>query len=195
VEFPGDDHIPWVGDGEAILREIQAFATSTWQEVEPERVLATVMFTDIVGVTEKAAELGDNGWKRLLEEHHARISAHLGRFRGVEVDTAGDGFFATFDGPARAINCARAVVGSVADLGIQVRVGLHCGECERIAGKAGGVAVNIGARVSGAARPNEILVSQTVKDLVAGSGISFGDRGEHELKGVPDRWRLYRVVS
>ena len=171
------------------------FATQSWREVEPERVLATVMFTDIVGSTAKAAELGDRGWRDLLGEHHARIRSQLSRFRGVEMDTAGDGFFAVFDGPARAINCAQSIHRTLAELGLEARIGIHCGECERMDGKVGGLAVVVGARIASMAGAGEVLVSQTMKDLTAGSGLDFEDAGEHELKGVPDRWHLYRVAN
>jgi class 3 adenylate cyclase len=160
-----------------------------------DRVLATVLFTDIVGSTQTEARLGDHAWGELVERHHAIVRAMLTRYRGVEVDTAGDGFFATFDGPARAVRCAQAVVQAVRPLGIEVRAGVHTGEVETIAGKAGGIAVTIGARVGAAASASEVLVSQTVKDLTAGSGLGFEEAGEHGLKGVPDRWRLYRVVG
>ncbi len=162
-------------------------------EAELDRVLATVLFTDVVGSTEAAARLGDRAWREVLERHHAAVRGLLARYRGTEVDTAGDGFMATFDGPARAIRCATAIVAAVLPLGLEVRAGLHTGEVETIDGKVGGLAVNIGARVGAMAGPSEVLVSQTVRDLVAGSGLMFVDRGEHELKGVPDRWRLYRV--
>ena len=195
VEFPGEDHIPWVGDKDPILREIEAFATQTWREVEPDRVLATVMFTDIVGSTAKAAELGDHRWKELLGEHNARIRTQLSRFRGTELDTAGDGFFAVFDGPVRAINCATSIHRALGELGLEARIGVHCGECERVDGKLGGIAVVVGARVASLAGPGEVLVSRTVKDLTAGSGLTFEDIGEHELKGIPDRWHLFRVVA
>lgn len=196
VSFPGDDHFFWVGDQDQLLDEIETFvATFRDQEAELERFLATVLLTDIVGSTEKAAELGDRRWKELVEAHHARVRGQLARFRGREIDTAGDGFLATFDGPARGIRCAQAASSSVADLGIQIRAGLHTGEVEQIGDKVGGIAVNIGSRVASLAGPSEILVSQTVRDLVAGSGLVFQDAGEHELKGVPDRWRLYRVVG
>ncbi|HTG48003.1 MAG TPA: adenylate/guanylate cyclase domain-containing protein [Actinomycetota bacterium] len=158
-------------------------------------VLSTVLFTDIVGSTETQAKLGDRGWKDLVERHHAVVRSGLDRWRGVENDTAGDGFYATFDGPARAIHCAVEVAENVRELGIEIRAGVHTGECELIDGKAGGIAVTTGARISALAGSSEILISQTVKDLVAGSGLSFEDAGEHDLKGVPDRWRLYRVVS
>ena len=159
-----------------------------------ERVLVTVLFTDIVGSTERMAELGDTGWRDLVTRHHATVRAHLARFRGREIDTAGDGFFVSFDGPARAITCARAIVDDAASMGLKLRAGLHTGECETIDGKVGGLAVVIGARVGSLAGPSQVLVSQTVKDLVAGSGLTFEDAGEHELKGVPDRWHLYRVI-
>ncbi len=148
-----------------------------------------------MGSTEKQAALGDHGWKELVERHHAILRGALARWRGVENDTAGDGFYATFDGPARAIRCAEEVAGRVRDLGIEIRAGVHTGECELIDDKPGGIAVSIGARVSALAGPSEVVVSQTVKDLVAGSGLAFEDAGEHELKGVPDRWHLYRVVA
>jgi class 3 adenylate cyclase len=194
VELPGSEHFPWVGDPDAILDEVERFVVAHGEvEAELDRALATVLFTDVVGSTEKASELGDRRWKALIEEHHRRIRGQLARYRGVEVDTAGDGFFATFDGPARAVRCARSIVDAVAPLGIQVRAGVHTGEVETIDDKVGGMAVVIGARVGASAGPSEVLVSQTVKDLVAGSGLAFEDAGEHELKGVPDRWRLYRV--
>ena len=157
-------------------------------------MLATVLFTDLVGSTAKAAELGDRGWRDLLADHHARIRRELTRYRGVELDTAGDGFFARFDGPARAIRCAAAIRASLAELGLEVRAGLHTGECELLEGKVAGIAVVIGARVAGEARSGEVLVSQTVKDLVAGSGLAFEERGATELKGVPGEWRLYAAV-
>lgn len=194
VILAGQDHAPYAGDAEAVLRAIESFVDDVrTEEGELSRVLATVMFTDIVGSTGKAAELGDDAWRVLVERHHAIVRSMLGRFRGVEVDTAGDGFFATFDGPARAIRCAQAIEEAVRPLGVEVRAGLHTGECGLIDGKIGGLAVVIGARVGAMAGPSEVLVSQTVKDLVAGSGVRFEDAGEHELKGVPDRWRLFRV--
>jgi class 3 adenylate cyclase len=196
VEVPGVEHFPWVGDQAAILDEVQRFVTALGEvEAELERSLATVVFTDVVGSTETAAQLGDRRWKELLEEHHRRVRGQLARFRGVEVDTAGDGFLATFDGPARAVRCATAIVQAVAALGVEVRAGVHTGEVETIDGKVGGMGVVIGARVGALAGASQVLVSQTVKDLVAGSGLVFEDAGEHELKGVPDRWRLYRVVD
>jgi class 3 adenylate cyclase len=164
-----------------------------WEEAEPDRMLATVLFTDIIDSTTKAIELGDRGWRDLLERHHAMVRRELLRFRGREIDTAGDGFFAAFDGPARAVRCAEAISAGVRSLGIEIRAGLHTGECEMIGDKLGGIAVHIGARVAALARPGEVLVSNTVKDLVAGSGLSFGERGVHVLKGVPGEWRLYAL--
>lgn len=158
-----------------------------------QRVLATVLFTDIVRASERAAELGDRGWRELLGQHHAAVRRQLVRFRGVEIDTAGDGFFASFDGPARAISCACAVVETVRELGIELRAGLHTGECELIDGKVAGIAVHTGARVAAQAQPGEVLVSRTVKDLVAGSGLVFQDRGQYELKGIPGDWQLFAV--
>ncbi len=154
-------------------------------------VLASVLFTDIVGSTQRQAALGDHAWKELVERHHALVRGALAQWRGVENDTAGDGFYATFDGPARAIRCALEISERVRDLGIEIRAGIHTGECELIDGKVGGIAVSIGARISALAAPSQVLISQTVKDLVAGSGLTFPDAGEHELKGVPDRWHLY----
>jgi class 3 adenylate cyclase len=194
VELPGDAHTLWAGDTDAVVDEIEKFLTGARRGPEPDRVLATVLFTDIVGSTEQATALGDRRWRELLERHHAVVRQQLGRFDGHEIDTAGDGFFATFDGPARAIRCACAIESGVRSLGLETRAGVHTGECERFADKVAGLAVNTGARVAGHARPGEVLVSQTVKDLVAGSGISFEDRGEHELKGVGAR-RLYSVVD
>ena len=193
--MPGRDLIPLVFDRESLLAEFEGFLEEVREGVqeEPDRVLATVLFTDIVGSTAKAAELGDRAWRELLAAHHERIRRELSRFRGREVETAGDGFFATFDGPARAIRCACAATESVRDLGVDIRAGLHTGECEIHEGKVGGIAVHIGARVSSEAGPNEVLVSSTVRDLVAGSGIGFVDRGTAELKGVPGEWRLYAV--
>jgi class 3 adenylate cyclase len=198
-ELEGIDHIPWVGDAAAVVVAVREFVERIWrerpwEEIEPDRVLATVLFTDIVGSTEKAMTLGDVRWSELLHEHHSRVRGQLARFRGREIDTAGDGFFASFDGPARAIRCAGAVRDSVAELGIEIRAGLHAGECELIDGKVGGVAVHIGARVAAEAEPDEILVSGTVKDLVAGSGIEFEDRGVRALKGIGE-WHLFAVSS
>ena len=196
LEFPGDAHFFWVEEYDSMLREIEGFIGEfREQEAELERSLATVLFTDIVDSTATAAALGDRRWKEMVEAHHAKVRGQLARYRGLEIDTAGDGFFATFDGPARAIRCAIATIAAVRDLGIQVRAGLHTGEVEQIGDKVGGIAVNIGARVAALAGPSEVVTSQTVKDLVAGSGIVFEDRGEHELKGVPDRWHLYGVAT
>lgn len=195
AEVPGGDHLPWVGDQEAVVREVERFVAGVRQEeAELDRVLATVLFTDIVGSTEKIAELGDAGWRELVERHHATVRALLARYRGREIDTAGDGFFASFDGPARAVRCAEAAVDAMKPLGIEIRAGVHTGEVETIAGKVGGIAVAIGARIGALAAPSEVLASQTVKDLVAGSGLVFEDRGAHELKGVPGEWRLYVVA-
>ena len=186
-----------MGDTEALFAEIERFCadlqSGEWEPAEPDRMLATVLFTDIVGSTEKMAELGDRGWRELLDGHHAAVRRQLSRFRGIEMDTAGDGFFARFDGPARAIHCAQAITDDVRELGIELRAGLHTGECELADGKVAGIAVSIGARIASAAEPGEVLVSSTVKDLVAGSGLAFEDRGTHELKGVPGEWRLYAV--
>jgi pimeloyl-ACP methyl ester carboxylesterase len=196
VELPGKEHFPWVGTPDAVVDEIERFVVALGEaEAELDRSLATVLFTDVVGSTEKVAELGDRRWKELVEEHHRRVRGQLARFRGREIDTAGDGFFASFDGPARAVRCAGSIIDAVTPLGIEVRAGVHTGEVETIDDKVGGMAVVIGARVGASAGPSEVLVSQTVKDLVAGSGLAFQDAGEHELKGVPDRWRLYRVTS
>jgi class 3 adenylate cyclase len=192
IELPGDDHFPSI-DGDQILDEVEEFLTGERGAAEPDRVLATVLFTDIVGSTEIAAQRGDRAWRELLERHHSLVRRQLLRFRGKEVDTVGDGFFASFDGPARAIRCACAVVDAVHELGIDVRAGLHTGECELVEGKVAGIAVHTGARVASHAQPGEVLVSRTVRDLVAGSGIGFQDRGSQELKGIPGEWRIYAV--
>lgn len=194
VELPGDDHLPYAGDTDVLLDEVEEFLTGVRPTHEPDRVLATVLFTDIVGSTERAATLGDRRWRDLLESYHALVRRELGRFRGREIDTAGDGFLAIFDGPARAIRCAVAIGEAVRNLGIKLRAGLHTGECEIIGSKVGGIAVHIGARVASLAGPSEVLVSSTAKDLVAGSGIEFEDRGMHSLKGVPGEWHLYTVT-
>jgi pimeloyl-ACP methyl ester carboxylesterase len=193
VELEGDAHTLWAGDTDAIVDEIQEFLTGERPVGSSERVLATVLFTDIAGSTERAAEIGDTRWRELIEAHHAAVRAQLDRFRGREIDTAGDGFLAAFDGPARAINCACAIRDRVAGLGVDLRLGLHTGECERIGEKLGGIAVHIGARVAAHAAPGQVLVSSTVKDLVAGSGIEFDDVGATALKGIREPWRLYRV--
>jgi pimeloyl-ACP methyl ester carboxylesterase len=199
VEIPDIGHLA-LKRGDTIGDEIRRFVTEVresgaWDDAEPDRALATILFTDIVGSTAKASELGDRGWRELLGEHHALIRRQLVRFRGLELDTAGDGFFASFDGPARAIRCARAIQAAVDELGLEVRAGLHTGECELLDGKVAGIAVSIGARVAAQAAPGEVLVSQTVKDLVAGSGLEFEDRGPAELKGVPGEWRLFAVAA
>jgi class 3 adenylate cyclase len=194
VELPGGDHVPWF-DPDPTLAEIREFLTGTREAATPDRMLATVLFTDLVGSTTLAAELGDRRWRDLLEQHHAAVRRELARYDGREVDTAGDGFFATFDGPARGIRCAQAVVDSVRPLGLDVRAGLHTGEVELADGKVAGIAVNIGARVSSQAGPGEVLVSGTVRDLVAGSGLEFEDRGTVTLKGVPGEWRLFAVAA
>ncbi len=178
----------------AMTREVERFLSGKTAKPVPDTVLATVMFTDIVGSTERAAALGDRAWRELLQGHHARVRRELGRFRGQEVDTAGDGFFATFDGPARAISCAQAIVDSLREVGLEIRAGVHTGECELQDGKVTGIAVNIGARVAGVAGAGEVLVSSTVKDLVAGSDITFGERGLQALKGIPGEWKLYSAL-
>ena len=183
-----------------MLAEIKSFLAGVWEaggweEAEPDRVLATVLFTDIVSASERAASLGDRAWRELLERHHALVRRQLVRFRGKEVDTAGDGFFASFDGPARAIRCACAIADSVRELGLEIRAGLHTGECELVDGKVAGIAVHTGARVASHAQPGEVLVSSTVRDLVAGSGLAFENRGTHDLKGIPGEWRLFAVSS
>jgi pimeloyl-ACP methyl ester carboxylesterase len=195
VELPSEDHLPYLSDSEAICDEIEELVTGVRRYAEAERVLATVLFTDIVGATEKAGALGDRRWRELLESHHQVVRRELARFRGREIDTAGDGFFAAFDGPARAVRCACAVSSAVKPLGIEVRAGAHTGECEVMGDKFGGIAVHIGARVAACAGPGEVLVSSTVKDLVAGSGLVFEDRGRHPLKGLAEDWQLYSVVQ
>jgi len=197
VELPGDDHGWWVNSGEIadhterFLRGI--WDRGEWEQVEVDRVLATVLFTDIVESTEMLQTLGDRGWRDLLQQHHVAVRRQLARFAGTELDTAGDGFFARFDGPARAIRCACAITRSVEQLGLRVRVGLHTGECELVDGKVGGIAVHVGARVAHEAGPGEILVSSTVRDLVAGSGIRFGERRAVHLKGIPEERLIYAV--
>jgi class 3 adenylate cyclase len=193
VELAGVDHVPWGDGADRIVDEIEEFLTGVRHGVEPDRVLATVLFTDIVGSTERAAALGDRRWRDVLEQHHAIVRRELGRFRGREIDTSGDGFLATFDGPARGVRCARAVSESVHALGLQVRAGLHTGEVELLDDRVSGLAVHIGARVAAAAGPDEVLVSSTVRDLVAGSGLRFVDRGLRPLKGVPGEWHLFAL--
>jgi class 3 adenylate cyclase len=193
VELPGEDHLSFVGDTETMLGEIEEFLTGVRLVPEIDRVLATVLFTDIVGSTERAATLGDRAWRTLLDTHHGVVRRELERHRGREIKTVGDGFLATFDGPARAIRCACAIRDGVRSLGIEIRAGLHTGECELMKDDVGGIAVHIGARVVATAAPSEVLVSSTVKDLVAGSGLRFVERGVHSLHGVPGEWRLFAV--
>jgi class 3 adenylate cyclase len=194
VELPGDDSVLVLGDADAALDEIEEFLTGSRHQRYADRVLATVLFTDIVDSTKRASDLGDRAWRELLAGHDETVRRQLGRFRGREVKTTGDGFLATFDGPARAIECARAVIDGVRPLGLEVRAGLHTGECELIGDDVGGLAVHIGARVAQAAGAGEVLVSSTVRDLVVGSGIAFEERGARELKGVPGEWRLFAVA-
>jgi class 3 adenylate cyclase len=191
VELEGSDNLLVAGDSDRILAEVERFLTGTHTPPEPDRVLATVMFTDIVGSTETAARLGDRAWRQLLARHDELSRAQLARFRGRAVKSLGDGFLATFDGPARAIRCALELREAMRELGVELRAGLHTGECEAMGDDVGGLAVHIGARVGALAAPHEVLVSNTVKDLVVGSGIDFADRGEHALKGVPGTWRLW----
>jgi class 3 adenylate cyclase/pimeloyl-ACP methyl ester carboxylesterase len=193
--MPGVDHIPFFGDVERYVAEIESFLTSALSEGSPERVLTTVLFTDIIASTERASELGDRRWRELLEEHYRLVRALLETFRGREVTTTGDGFLASFDGPARAIRCGQALVERLGQSGIPIRAGIHTGECEAIGDDLAGIAVHIGARIAALAGSGELLVSSTVKDLVVGSGISFENHGEHTLKGVPDPWRVYRVLG
>jgi class 3 adenylate cyclase len=195
VELPGADHLMWTGDADALLDEVEGFLTGVRRGPDPDRVLATVLFTDVVGSTETATRVGDRAWRSLLERHHQVIRRALARWRGREIDTAGDGFLATFDGPARAIRCAVAATEGIRDLGLQIRAGLHTGEVEIAGGDVRGIAVHIGSRVAGLAGPGEVLVSRTVADLVAGSGIVLAERGEHELKGVSGTWLVYAVES
>ena len=195
VELPGRDSLPWIGEAEAVLEQIEVFLTGARRTAEPDRALATVLFTDVVDSTARAAAMGDRPWRDVLEQHDRIVRAEIGRMRGREIKTMGDGFLATFDGPARAIGCAAAIAEGVRALGIEIRAGLHTGEIETLGDDVGGIAVAIGARIGALAAPGDVLVSSTVKDLVAGSGVAFEDAGEHELKGVPDRWRLYRVVG
>ena len=198
IELPGEGHFPFGAEDSArALTQIEEFLLRCWGtpiERDRRRLLSTVLFTDIVGSTAKAAELGDRGWRELLEQHHAAIRNQLARFRGRELDTAGDGFFACFDGPARAVRCACAITESVRRFGVELRAGLHTGECELIDGKIAGMTVHIGARVAAQAKPGEVLVSQALKDLLVGSGLAFTQRGPAELKGVPGRWTLYAVA-
>jgi pimeloyl-ACP methyl ester carboxylesterase len=195
VELPGIDHLPWAGDSEAVLGEIEEFLTGARTAPVPDRVLATVMFTDIVGSTERAGELGDARWRELLAAHQAAVRRELTRFRGREVKGLGDGYLATFDGPARAIQCGSAIVDAARSDGLEVRIGIHSGEVEMMDEDVGGIAVHIAARVGALAPAGEVLVTSTVKDLVAGSGIPFADRGAKQLKGIPDEWRLFAAAT
>ncbi len=190
VELAGDDHLPWVGNVDAIVDEIEEFVTGARHGAEPDRVLATVLFVDIVDSTERVMRLGDRRWRELLERYYAAVRRELGRFRGREIDTAGDGVLATFDGPARGVRCAHAILEATRDIGLEARAGLHSGEIELMGDKIGGIAVHVGARVAGHAAPGQVWVTRMVKDLVAGSGLRFTDRGDHALKGVPGDWRL-----
>lgn len=191
VELPGHDHLPWVGDQDAVLDEVEEFLTGVRRGPDPDRILATVLFTDIAGSTELAARLGDRAWRELLEMHHLLVRKELVRFRGREIDTAGDGFLALFDGPTRAMRCALAIRDAVRHLGMEIRAGVHTGEVEVEGDKVRGIAVHAGARVAAAAKAGEVLVSGTVKDLAAGSGIQLSERGRHALKGVPGEWHLF----
>jgi pimeloyl-ACP methyl ester carboxylesterase len=195
VEFPSGDHLFWASHQDEILAEIQEFLTGVRPPPEHDRILATVLFTDIAEGTKRAAALGDRRWRDLLERHHALVRAEISRHRGLEQDTAGDGFYATFDGPARAVRCALAVRTGVRRLGLEIRAGVHTGECEVVAGKLGGIAAIIGARVKDLASPGEVLATSTVRDLVFGSGLIFAERPPHVLKGVPGTWRLFEVAS
>ena len=192
MELSGEDHLWWVGDTEAIVNEISVFLTGSQQTIEPDRVLATILFTDMVDSTRRAAEMGDQRWRDLLASHHAMLSKEIGRFRGRYVESTGDGCLATFDGPARAIRCALALSDESRRMGLEIRAGLHTGEIELMEQRIGGIAVHIAARVLAHARANEVWLSRTVKDLVAGSGFEFSEEGEHSLKGIPGEWRLFR---
>ncbi len=195
IELDGADHLAFVGDSDAIVEEVEEFITGTRGKRDPERVLATVVFTDIVDSTRRAAAAGDLDWRRLLERHDELVRQELARYRGREIKQTGDGFFAAFDGPARAVQCAAAITERVRPLGLEVRAGVHTGECELRGGDLAGMAVHIGARVGGCAEPGEVLVSGTVRDLVVGSELRFEERGARELKGVPGEWRLYALAG
>jgi class 3 adenylate cyclase len=194
IELAGDDHLPWVGDQDKILDEIEIFLTGELKQPDNERILATVLFIDIVNSTELISEMGDTQWKYLLQSFQNTVRKELDRFRGREIDTAGDGFLSIFDGPARAIRCAVAIIINMNDMGLQLRAGVHTGECEMIENRVGGIAVHTGARVMGHARPGEVFVSGTVKDLVSGSGIHFRNEGKFILKGIPGESELYSVT-
>jgi class 3 adenylate cyclase len=193
VELAGEDHAFWVGDVESVLVELQEFLTGVRTAAAPDRLLATVLFTDIVGSTKRATELGDHGWHEVLDEHNARVRELLEHFGGRELDTAGDGFFASFEGPGAAVRCACAIGRSLRELDLDVRAGIHTGECERIGDKLGGIAVHVGARIAAMAKGGEVLASRTVRDLVAGSGLKFTDRGTHRLRGIDEPWQLFAV--
>jgi class 3 adenylate cyclase len=195
LEQPGEDHLPWLGDTDGMLDAIEEFVTGSRHRVDADRILAAVLFTDIVDSTRRAADAGDRRWRGLLDAHDEISVSEVERFGGRRVKTTGDGMLALFDGPARGVRCAEAVRDAVGELGMEIRAGLHVGECELRGDDVGGLAVHIAARVAGLARPGEILVSRTVRDLVAGSGLRFAERGEHELKGVPERWPLYVLAS
>jgi class 3 adenylate cyclase len=194
VELPGEDHLPWVGDQDAVLDEIEQFLTGHRTQPALDRVLTTILFTDIVESTQLAAALGDQRWKALLEQHHAIVRRRIEAFGGEEVETAGDGFLATFTGPGRAVQTAMAIGDDLRPLELRIRAGVHTGECELIANKIGGIAVHIAARIAADAEPGEVLVSSTVKSLVAGSGLAFSARGRRSFKGVPDEWEVFAVV-
>jgi len=195
VELPGGDHVAYFQSADAVLDGVEEFLTGARPVPDADRFLATVLFTDIVNGTAKAAELGDRRWRALVEDHRAIVRRELERFRGVEVDTAGDGFFATFDGPARAVRCGLGIRDSVRGLGLEIRAGIHTGECEVIAGKTGGIAVIIGSRVRELATPGVVLATSTVKDLTAGSGLRFEPLGTRQLKGVPDEWQIFSASA
>ena len=195
VELPGADHFMWAGDSDRIVDEVESFLTGVSHRRDTDRLLTTVLFTDIVGSTELAARIGDQRWRELLERHHAVVRRELGMWRGREVDTAGDGFLATFDGPARAVRSAVSIREGLRELGLDVRAGIHTGEVEIAGDQVRGIAIHIGSRVAALASPGEVLVSSTVRDLVHGSGITFDDRGEHQLKGAPGRWQLFAVTA
>jgi class 3 adenylate cyclase len=195
VELDGIDHLPVTEGAETVVDEIEEFLTGSRSRREPDRVLATVLFTDIVGSTERAAQLGDRAWTSLLSEHHALVRTRLEQFRGREIRIAGDGFLATFDGPARAVRCACAIRDDVLGLGLEIRAGLHTGEIELADTGVEGIAVHLGARIAALAQANEVLASSTVKDLVVGSGIEFAERGTHALKGVPGEWHVHLVTA
>jgi class 3 adenylate cyclase len=195
VELPGEDELPYLGDTDALVAEIEQFLTGREHVADVDRILTTVLFTDVVGSTRKAQELGDRRWRHLLEEHHARVRRLLDRHGGVEIDTAGDGFLATFDGPARGVRCASAISDAVREIGLEVRAGLHTGEVERRDRSIAGVAVHIGARVAALAQGSEVLATSTVQMLVLGSGIRFADRGVHTLKGIAEPWQLFAVEN